>query len=165
MVATNLYNTPMKNLLLKPTIFLTATVSSALLRVAAEQKNAKSIKSNLLLEESDVIHQAYSLANELLSSSDDDDDRHRHHNDKEEQLRTLEDITTITGAGNNNNLDFDSTELLHWITNNGGHIHPNAHIKELDPKGSSRGVFVKINDDGGTIEGIEKGAIICKIPW
>ncbi len=72
-----------------------------------------------------------------------------------------------------NNVDFDGTELIDWINNNGGYIHPNVRIG-LDPTGNYRGVFVKgwgegesgvDGEIGGPGGGIEDGDVICKIPW
>lgn len=71
------------------------------------------------------------------------------------------------------NLDFDGTELIEWINNNGGYIHPNVRIG-LDPTGNYRGVFVKEwgegesgveGEIGGPGGGIGDGDVICKIPW
>ena len=54
--------------------------------------------------------------------------------------------------------------IIEWINNNGGLIHSNARIG-LDPTGQYRGVFVKSLEEGGTVEGIEDGDIVGKIPW
>mmetsp|Transcript_28118 Transcript_28118/g.59009 ORF Transcript_28118/g.59009 Transcript_28118/m.59009 type:complete len:584 (+) Transcript_28118:154-1905(+) len=71
------------------------------------------------------------------------------------------------------NLDFDGTELIKWINNNGGYIHQNVRIG-LDPTGNYRGVFVKEwgegesgveGEIGGPGGGIGDGDVICKIPW
>lgn len=62
------------------------------------------------------------------------------------------------------NLHYDGDELIDWINNNGGYIHPNARIG-LDPTGKYRGVFVKTVEEGGTEEGIEGDEIVCRIPW
>ena len=63
------------------------------------------------------------------------------------------------------NLAYDGAELIDWINNNGGFIHPNARIG-LDPTGQYRGVFVKsVGEEGGTSEGLEEGDIVGRIPW
>lgn len=62
------------------------------------------------------------------------------------------------------NLHYDGDELIDWINNNGGYIHPNARIG-LDPTGKYRGVFVKTVEEGGTEEGIEGDDVVCRIPW
>ena len=54
--------------------------------------------------------------------------------------------------------------IIEWINNNGGLIHSNARIG-LDPTGQYRGVFVKSLEEGGTVEGIEDGDIVGRIPW
>ena len=64
------------------------------------------------------------------------------------------------------NIAYDGTDLIEWITSNGGFIHPNARIG-MDPTGKYRGVFVKSvgGTDGGTVEGIEEDELVCSIPW
>mmetsp|Transcript_19707 Transcript_19707/g.29401 ORF Transcript_19707/g.29401 Transcript_19707/m.29401 type:complete len:483 (-) Transcript_19707:878-2326(-) len=64
------------------------------------------------------------------------------------------------------NISYDGSDLIEWITSNGGFIHPNARIG-LDPTGNYRGVFVKSvgGEDGGTEEGIEEDELVCSIPW
>ena len=54
--------------------------------------------------------------------------------------------------------------IIEWINNNGGLIHSNARIG-LDPTGQYRGVFVKTLEEGGSVEGIEDGDIVGRIPW
>ena len=64
------------------------------------------------------------------------------------------------------NIAYEGSDLIEWITSNGGFIHPNARIG-LDPTGNYRGVFVKSvgGEDGGTEEGIEEDELVCSIPW
>lgn len=62
------------------------------------------------------------------------------------------------------NLTYNGDELISWITENGGYIHPNARIG-LDPTGKYRGVFVKTVEEGGTEEGIAEDEVVCRIPW
>eukprot|EP00986_Skeletonema_menzelii_P000608 scaffold167_cov140-Skeletonema_menzelii.AAC.6 len=63
------------------------------------------------------------------------------------------------------NIAYDGSDLIEWITSNGGFIHPNTRIG-LDPTGQYRGVFVKsVEEEGVTSGGIEKDAIIAEIPW
>ena len=64
------------------------------------------------------------------------------------------------------NLTYDGSDLIEWITSNGGFIHPNARIG-LDPTGQYRGVFVKNvgGTEGGTEEGIEEDDLVASIPW
>ena len=64
------------------------------------------------------------------------------------------------------NIAYDGSDLIEWITSNGGFIHPNTRIG-LDPTGNYRGVFVKSvgGEDGGTEEGIEEDELVCSIPW
>lgn len=62
------------------------------------------------------------------------------------------------------NLSYDGSDLIDWINNNGGYIHPNARIG-LDPTGQYRGVFVKSVEEGGTESGIEDGETVARIPW
>lgn len=62
------------------------------------------------------------------------------------------------------NLTYNGDELIEWINENGGYIHPNARIG-LDPTGKYRGVFVKTVEEGGTEEGIAEDEVICRIPW
>lgn len=64
------------------------------------------------------------------------------------------------------NLTYDGSDLIEWITSNGGFIHPNARIG-LDPTGQYRGVFVKSvgGEEGGTEEGIEEDDLVASIPW
>lgn len=62
------------------------------------------------------------------------------------------------------NLSFNGDELIQWINENGGYIHPNARIG-LDPTGKYRGVFVKTVEEGGTEEGIGEDEVVCRIPW
>ena len=54
--------------------------------------------------------------------------------------------------------------IIEWINSNGGLIHSNARIG-LDPTGQYRGVFIKTLDEGGSVEGIEDGDIVGRIPW
>jgi len=54
--------------------------------------------------------------------------------------------------------------IIEWINSNGGLIHSNARIG-LDPTGQYRGVFVKTLEEGGTVDGIEDGDIVGRIPW
>ena len=62
------------------------------------------------------------------------------------------------------NLHYDGQIIIDWVNNNGGYIHPGVRIG-LDPTGQYRGVFVKTPEEGGSDEGIEEDAVICKIPW
>eukprot|EP00986_Skeletonema_menzelii_P015584 scaffold12132_cov153-Skeletonema_menzelii.AAC.1 len=64
------------------------------------------------------------------------------------------------------NVAYDGSDLIEWITSNGGFIHPNARIG-LDPTGQYRGVFVKSvgGEEGGTEEGIEEDELVATIPW
>eukprot|EP00571_Detonula_confervacea_P014899 CAMPEP_0172306364 /NCGR_PEP_ID=MMETSP1058-20130122/7441_1 /TAXON_ID=83371 /ORGANISM="Detonula confervacea, Strain CCMP 353" /LENGTH=540 /DNA_ID=CAMNT_0013018219 /DNA_START=146 /DNA_END=1768 /DNA_ORIENTATION=- len=82
-------------------------------------------------------------------------------NDK--QQPTKEDETKMEAE--DKNLSYDGSDLIEWINNNGGYIHPNARIG-LDPTGQYRGVFVKnVEEEGGTSEGIEEGDTVARIPW
>jgi hypothetical protein len=63
------------------------------------------------------------------------------------------------------NVSYDGSDLVAWINDNGGLVHPNARIG-LDPTGRYRGVFVRnVIDEGGTVEGIEEGDVIVRVPW
>ena len=68
------------------------------------------------------------------------------------------------------NISYDGSDLIEWITNNGGIVHKNARIG-LDPTGQYRGVFVRNikeeggTEEGGTSDGIKAGEIISEIPW
>ncbi|KAL7499037.1 hypothetical protein ACHAWT_009633 [Skeletonema menzelii] len=64
------------------------------------------------------------------------------------------------------NIAYDGSDLIEWITSNGGFIHPNTRIG-LDPTGQYRGVFVKSvgGEEGGTEEGIEEDELVATIPW
>lgn len=75
-------------------------------------------------------------------------------------------VITTDEEGNDKNIAYDGSDLIEWITSNGGFIHPNARIG-LDPTGNYRGVFVKSvgGDEGGTEEGILEDELICSIPW
>ena len=70
------------------------------------------------------------------------------------------------GTETDKNRDFDGSELVEWITSNGGFIHPNARIG-LDPTGNYRGVFVKDVDESDPVTelGIADDEVICRIPW
>jgi outer membrane receptor for ferrienterochelin and colicin len=75
-------------------------------------------------------------------------------------------VITTDEVGNDKNIAYDGSDLIEWITSNGGFIHPNARIG-LDPTGNYRGVFVKSvgGEEGGTEEGILEDELICSIPW
>eukprot|EP00970_Alexandrium_tamarense_P012818 scaffold3091_cov186-Alexandrium_tamarense.AAC.13 len=74
----------------------------------------------------------------------------------------------ILAASSDPNLHYDGSELIQWINENGGFIHPNVKIG-LDPTGNYRGVFVKtveeMEEESGRVGGIEEEDIICRIPW
>jgi len=87
----------------------------------------------------------------------------------EEILAAANDVADVNESNqdvDDKNIAYDGSDLIEWITSNGGFIHPNTRIG-LDPTGNYRGVFVKSvgGEDGGTEEGIEEDELVCSIPW